>query len=827
MALFSQLLKWSLFFIILLGLLIGFLDYTNITVKSDKARQVLQENIKTYTGRDVTIDGDVYITISLSPMLLVEQIHIRNLDNFDSKDFVTISKVHVEVSLLPLLSGIFRLEEISGDHAKIYLIQKEHGVYNWSFDHVGWVKDRKAAKKEDKPKKKETKNRLALGVFNLTDVSIFYIDKARGKRLEKHFESVKIKLDDPTSPQAEILGNIQGYPYHLNFKAGTLSNLLPGKQWLLHGTGAFSGSKINIEANIQLLESGIDSNIDINIKDVNLGLLFDKLGLITGQDAATDEVTIIAKLHGTDLTELYELAEIKLRLKNGYWMLIPTGAEQGKEFTFKKITSFTSWGKPVELHLDGIIAGEVIKLDFKTNRLLEFFDDVHKLDVDLQSTVAGTSVSLKGTLDLPIKTRQFQLDISLHGKDLEKLNPIIEAQLPAFNDFSLTGKLLANNKGYILRSADASVGDSHFKASFVIETTLAKPYWTINIHSRQLQLNDFSFDIADLQQSKNKTVKTSKQKFDDIIALKPVRQFIDVAQSSKMHFNLYLKADQILSGEGILGKAVFQLQLEDNIINMPTATINLPGGSASVSANIEVIDNNISGNIKVDVDKLDYGIVARTFDAEAELDGVFSSRIDLTFEGNKLTNILDSASGQIDAVVWPVNTKPAKILDLWATNLYLILLPELNKKEAKVNCFVSLMTIKEGIMKEDFFAIDTTKLWIQGDFNVDFKRKKIILSLFPRSKTARFFAIQAPIRASGSFTDIKLNFNLLDLGIGYVSFLTSPLHVPVRWVFDGKPPEDGSATCEQFFDREHVERLHAEAKKKTGEETDEIMDADY
>ena len=68
---------------------------------------------------------------------------------------------------------------------------------------------------------------------------------------------------------------------------------------------------------------------------------------------------------------------------------------------------------------------------------------------------------------------------------------------------------------------------------------------------------------------------------------------------------------------------------------------------------------------------------------------------------------------------------------------------------------------------------------------------------------------------------------MLDAGVGYVSFITSPLHVPVRRVFDGKPPEDGSAICEQFYDREHVERLHAEAKKKEQEEVDEILDADY
>lgn len=827
MNLFTLLLKKLLFITVMLGLLIGLLDYTSVTFKLDKAHQILIENIKTYTGRNVNIDGDVYLTVSLSPKLLVERIHIKNVVGFNNEDFITVSEARIGVSLLPLLSGTFHLEEIAADQATIHLIRNKEGSNNWSFDHVAWVIDKKSERTKDNLKEKRLIKRISLGVFNLKDVSILYNDESGGQSNKKHFEYLMIDLEDTTKPQVEIVGSMQGHPYHLSFETDAYATNTSGQTWQLHGAGKIVGSKTTIEASVRLAENIIDGQIDINAKNVNLGIVFENLGLMKGQDAFADEIDISAKLHGSDLTELYEQAEIKLQLINGHWRLTPPGAEQGKELTFKKITSFTSWEKPVELHLDGIIADEVIILDFKTNRLLEFFDEVHKLDVDLQSTVAGTSVSLKGTLDLPIKTRQFQLDISLHGKDLEKLNPIIEAQLPAFNDFSLTGKLLANNKGYILRSTDASVGNSHFRASFVIETTLAKPYWTINIHSRQLQLNDFSFDIADLQQSKNKTVKTFKQKFDEIIALQPVRQLIDVAQSPKMHFNLNLKADQILSGEGVLGKAVFQLQLEDNIINLPTATINLPSGRAFASANIEVIDNNISGNLKIDVDKFDYGIVARTFDAEAELDGVFSSRIDLVFDSNKLTNLLDFASGQIDMVVWPKNTKPVKILDLWATNLYLILLPELQKKEAKVNCIVSLMTLKEGIMKEDFFAIDTTKLWIQGDFNVDFKSKEIILSLFPRSKIARFFAFQSPIRASGSFTDIKLNFSLLDVTVGYVSFITSPLHVPVRWVFGGKPPEDGSAICEQFFDREHVERLHAEAKKKAQEEVDEILDADY
>ncbi len=106
-------------------------------------------------------------------------------------------------------------------------------------------------------------------------------------------------------------------------------------------------------------------------------------------------------------------------------------------------------------------------------------------------------------------------------------------------------------------------------------------------------------------------------------------------------------------------------------------------------------------------------------------------------------------------------------------------------------------------------------------------RLKIELSLFPRTKTARLFALQAPIRARGSFSDIKLLANPLDLALTYVSFITSPLHVPVRWVFEGKPPEDGSAVCEQFFDREYVDKLHEELRIQQQKEVDEILDADY
>jgi hypothetical protein len=136
------------------------------------------------------------------------------------------------------------------------------------------------------------------------------------------------------------------------------------------------------------------------------------------------------------------------------------------------------------------------------------------------------------------------------------------------------------------------------------------------------------------------------------------------------------------------------------------------------------------------------------------------------------------------------------------------------------------MDLNDGIMKEDLFLMDTTKVWMHGNINVNFIEESIRLSLYPRSKTARLFAVQAPIRAEGSFTDIRLNTNPVDITVAYLSFITSPLHVPARRVFGDKVPEDASEQCEQFFDREYAIKLKEKLEAEEQKEIDEFLDSD-
>jgi len=811
--------------LVTLLLIIGLLEYIDITFTSEKARRVLLEQIKTLTQRDVRIDDEVQITVSLFPQLRVERVHIKNLEGFGDEDFLAISDAKIQLALLPLLTGSFHLEVIAANHVTISLIQKKEGKYNWSFDHLIRTPETISKETEAVTKKKATIGRLTLGVFNLTDISIKYTDASYDMIIDTHLDQLLINLNNRSKPQAEITGSFQSYPYNITLEADELNKLTTGQAWTLYGSGDIADRKTTINASVQLKEDGIYGNTDVNVKKIDLGMLLEEFGISEGRHASADEAVITTEFRGSSLTEIYQQAEISLQLLKGNWILSSTNNDKPKEFVFNNVSLRTSWNKPVIFHLDGMLAGEILKIDFNTNRLVEFFDEIQTLDVDLKADVAGSNITAKGTMDLPIKTNRFQLKISLEGKDLEKLNKILDSELPPFNNYSLTGYISANEKGFIVKADDATIGDTHFNTVIVIDTSSIKPFWTINLNSPQLQIKDFEFAEAKTEKPAAETIKAALKKTGGESKQEPGYRLKQIVDDPKMHFDLNLKVEKVLAGESVLGGSSLKMKLRDGTLIIQDAELDLPRGKIISTVSFKVNNEQVTGALKLDIDKFESGVVARYFTQGSSDGGVISARVDLQLGGKNFTRLFDHASGKMDVALWPGNVR-TKIFDVWANNLFLLILPEIRKKESRVNCVVALMDLEDGIMKEDFFGIDTTKVWMHGNINVDFANEYLVLSLYPRSKTARMFAVQAPIRVQGKFDDIGLITNPVDITAAYVSFITSPLHVPARRVFGDNVPDDASEICEQFYDREYVKKLKEKLQAEEQKEIDEWLDSD-
>ena len=798
---------------------------TGLSFTSDTARNLLSEQIQILTQRDVHIDGEVRMTVSLFPQMIIERIHIRNHEGFGYEDFITLSEARVELSLLSLLTRNIHFADFVANQATIGFILREDGKNNWSFGHLLERSERDV--EVGGQGVQETKGKRRIVVIDrlvLTDITVTYTDLAGSRVINKHFSRLSIDVKDTPEPQAEIAGSMQAYPYEFTLKSDPLEKLSLNEPWNVRASGTIAGRDASMDAVIQLHDQGMEGSIDFKLEDINLGLLLEQTGIIEKETVVAKKLKIDIESTGADIREFIRNADIDLQLQHGYWRWQALPKDSVRELAFNSVAVLISWNKPVRLHLDGRLLSEVIELDFKTNKLSEFFDDKNILDIDLIAHVAGSDIVLKGTLDLPVEKKSFVLDISFNGNELEKLNTILDSEFPPFNDYSLAGTISANRKGFVVRADDASIGNTHFKATIVIDTSAFKPFWTINLNSRQLQIEDFEFADLGIEIPDAKAISSGLRSPGESGEMAG-RGLERIVNNPKMHFDLNLKVENVLAGEAALGPSSFSLKLRDNTLILHDAEFAVPAGKIKSSLTFRSEDDQVKGTLQLDIDKFDYGAVTRYFKLGDEEGGVVSARIDLELGGRDFSRLFDHATGKLDVALWPRDTK-TELFDIWANALFLIILPEIKKKQDRINCIVALLDLKDGIMNEDFFGIDTRKVWMYGDMHVDFRNEQLKLALYPRAKKAKLFALQAPIRAEGNFDNIGLTTTPVDLTVAYLSFVTSPLHVPVRRLLGERVPEDESRACEKLFDREYLKQLKERIELEEQKEIDEWLDSD-
>ncbi|MGB5455082.1 MAG: AsmA family protein, partial [Gammaproteobacteria bacterium] len=164
------------FIVVLLILLQVALVYIGISFTSDKARVILLEQIKILTQREAYIDGDVRVTISMLPELLVKRVRIKNAEGFGEENFIALSEARVQLSLLSLLGGKIDVTEFVANRAHIDLIVKSDGHNNWSFNHLTTPSERKSDASDKTVKDTKVNRSLSVDRLVLTDITFRYVE---------------------------------------------------------------------------------------------------------------------------------------------------------------------------------------------------------------------------------------------------------------------------------------------------------------------------------------------------------------------------------------------------------------------------------------------------------------------------------------------------------------------------------------------------------------------------------------------------------------------------------------------------------------------------
>jgi uncharacterized protein involved in outer membrane biogenesis len=355
--------------------------------------------------------------------------------------------------------------------------------------------------------------------------------------------------------------------------------------------------------------------------------------------------------------------------------------------------------------------------------------------------------------------RNLRFDLSVEGGNLEKFDELLHVSVPPWGPY-----VQLNRAGYHVPSLSIRVGDSHLTGNVSLDTTGTRPRLAVNLTSKTLQLNDFN------------TGGWSAFEYDDSAG------------------NIADREDRSL------GNGQLVATLEDGRISLDPVRIEIPEGSADARFGFEVADGDVVARTEVNIEHLDYGVLARRIDPSDDAAGWLSLDLDLRSRSKTLDNMLNGATGRFDFAVWPKNMQ-ADIFDLWAANLVVAILPRIDSGPgSRVNCVVGVFDMADGIMNPKTFLVDTTNVQVFGDGEVNFKSGQLDLELVPKAKRPTMFSLATPIRVSGSYSEFETGASAEEWIRTAGRFVTS-IFAPIRRIFTTPIPADGEAECLAAMER--------------------------
>ena len=104
-----------------------------LTVDINNYREDIAAGFKNYTSRDLSIGGEIDLSLSFNPAVVVEDITVANAGWGSRPEMVTIRRAEAKVELIPLIMGDVRVSSLVLVEPDIFLEIDGNGEPNWKF----------------------------------------------------------------------------------------------------------------------------------------------------------------------------------------------------------------------------------------------------------------------------------------------------------------------------------------------------------------------------------------------------------------------------------------------------------------------------------------------------------------------------------------------------------------------------------------------------------------------------------------------------------------------------------------------------------------------
>jgi len=238
------------------------------TYDYNKFKPRITELAKQYTGRDLTLGGDIELGISLFPTLVVNDVTFQNASWGTRPQMARIQRLEVQIALLPILRGDIHVSRLTVLNPEFLIEIDKSGKSNLEFE----------APKEPEPKPAEDEpvdgkqDFLKFKEVQIKGGAVTYNDLQSGRTKAISIENLQLKSPEFGAPvDMDLKFSHNQIPFQIAGEFGQLSGMLnPDAQWPLNLTITTVGSTVSIAGHITniMAVKGIDLKIAVKGPDI-------------------------------------------------------------------------------------------------------------------------------------------------------------------------------------------------------------------------------------------------------------------------------------------------------------------------------------------------------------------------------------------------------------------------------------------------------------------------------------------------------------------------------------------------------------------------------
>ena len=253
--------RWKWILCISIAVIFALFVTTYIILSSydyNKFKPRITEIAKKYTGRDLTLAGDITLGIGFSPTLVVEDVAFQNASWGSRPQMAQLKRLEVQLALLPMLRGYINVRRLNIVNPDFLIEVDKDGKKNLDFDIPKKPERETTGDKTDD----EVKAFFGFKEVRIEGGTILYNDHQIGKTTTINIEKLELNATKFGNPsEIDLKANYNKTSFQVTGTLGQLSGLMnPNEPWPLNLTVTAMDSTVSVAGTItDIIESkGID-----------------------------------------------------------------------------------------------------------------------------------------------------------------------------------------------------------------------------------------------------------------------------------------------------------------------------------------------------------------------------------------------------------------------------------------------------------------------------------------------------------------------------------------------------------------------------------------